>query len=111
MNQIIQLDKETAQKLFKQFRTQRDGIRNRPELASLCLICGSIHIIPKADEPGMLICRDCRFVFYRAECPACGKTIDGRDPKNPVCRVCGGRICSCGACQCPVTEDPPTPSD
>jgi DNA-directed RNA polymerase subunit RPC12/RpoP len=91
-----------AKQLFDQYRKQRDGIRNRPELASLCLICGSVHIVPKEDEPGMLICRDCRFAFYRYACTACGKTVDGRDPKNLACRECGWRICTCGTCHCPV---------
>jgi hypothetical protein len=95
------LDRDLAKQLFAQYRKQRDGIRNRSELASLCLICGSIHIIPKEDEPGMLICRDCRFTFYRYECAVCGKTVDGRDPKNPACRECGWRLCTCGACHCP----------
>lgn len=102
MDTITSLDRSTAKQLFDQYRKQRDGIRNRPELASLCLICGSIHIVPKDDEPGMLICRDCRFAFYRYECQVCGKTVDGRDPKNPACRECGWRKCTCGACVCPT---------
>jgi hypothetical protein len=105
MEAITPLDRDLAKQLFAQYRKQRDGIRNRPELASLCLICGSVHIIPNPDEPGMFICRDCRFAFYRSECTACGKTIDGRDPKNPACGECGGRKCTCGACQC-VSEEP-----
>jgi DNA-directed RNA polymerase subunit RPC12/RpoP len=94
MNPSTPLDRDLAKQLFAQYRKQRDGIRKRPELASLCLICGSVHIIPDK-EPGMLICRDCRFVFYRYECTVCGKTVDGRDPKNPACRECGGRVCTC----------------
>jgi len=101
MDETILLDRELAKQLFAQYRKQRDGIRNRQELASLCLICGSIHIIP-SDEPGMLICRDCRFAFYRYACSACDKTVDGRDPKNPACRECGWRKCTCGACHCPA---------
>jgi DNA-directed RNA polymerase subunit RPC12/RpoP len=102
MDSTIHLDQNTAKQLLAQYRKQRDGIRNRAELASLCLICGSVHIIPKNDEPGMLICRDCRFAFYRYECTSCGRTVDGRDPKNPACRECGWRVCTCGACTCPV---------
>jgi hypothetical protein len=98
------LDRETAKSLFDRYRKQRDGIRNRPEMASICLICGSSHIIPKDGEPGMLVCRNCGFAFYRTECRSCGKTVDGRDPKNPGCRVCGFRICTCGACGCPESS-------
>ena len=95
-----QLDRESAKELYDHYRKHRDGIRNKPEMASICLICGSIHIIPKDGEPGMLICRDCRVSFSRYECTVCGKTVDGRDPKNPACRECGWRICTCGACCC-----------
>lgn len=94
------LDRETARKLYDHYRHQRDGIRNKPEMASLCLICGSIHIIPKVGDEFKLVCRDCGFVFYRYQCSACGKTIDGRDPKNPACRECGLRVCTCGVCGC-----------
>jgi len=96
------IDRDTAKKLFDHYRKQRDGIRNRAELASICLICGSVHIVPKAGEPGMLACRNCGFSWYRYDCPACGKTVDGRDPQNPGCRVCGVRICTCGVCGCPA---------
>ena len=94
------LDKEAANKLFDHYRKQRDGIRNSPEMASLCLICGSVHIVPKPGEAGMLACRNCGFSWYRYECTVCGKTVDGRDPQNPGCRVCGSRICTCGVCGC-----------
>ena len=96
------LDRDTARKLFEHYRNHRDGIRNKPEMASICLICGSIHIVPKVGDKYMLICRDCRFAFYRYECQACGATIDGRDPQNPGCQVCTLRICTCGACSCPT---------
>jgi len=102
-----QLDRETANKLFDHYRKQRDGIRNKPEMASICLICASIHIIPKKGDAQMLVCRDCGFAFYRYECSACGKTVDGRDPKNPACRECGLRICTCGSCGCYKTECKP----
>lgn len=98
------LDKDTAKKFFDRYRKQRDGIRNSTEMASICLICGSIQIVPKPGEPGMLACRNCGFSWYRYECTACGKTVDGRDPKNPGCRACGMRICTCGACGCTVAE-------
>lgn len=99
------LDRDTAKQLFNHYRKQRDGIRNRPELASLCLICGSIHVIPKGGEPGRLYCRDCGFAFYRYECTVCGKTVDGRDPKNPGCGACGWRVCTCGVCGCPAAAE------
>ena len=93
-------DRDTARKLFDQYRARRDGIRNKPEMASICLICGSVHIIPKADDRHRLVCRDCGFAFIRYQCGSCGKTIDGRDPLNPACRTCGLRVCTCGACEC-----------
>jgi DNA-directed RNA polymerase subunit RPC12/RpoP len=94
------LDRDTAKKLFERFRTKRDGIRNSLEMASVCMICGSIHIIPKPDDEKKLLCRDCGFAFFRYSCSACGKTVDGRDPLNPACRECGSRVCTCGACGC-----------
>ena len=96
------LDRETGGKLFNHYRKQRDGIRNSPEMASVCLICGSIHIDPKPGDGRMLVCRNCGFAFYRYPCPACGATIDGRDPRNPGCRECGARVCTCGVCDCPT---------
>ncbi len=94
------VDRDTAKKLFDYYRKHRDGIRNKPEMASVCLICVSVHIIPKADNAHKLVCRDCGFAFYRYSCAVCGKTVDGRDPKNPGCQKCGIRICSCGECGC-----------
>ena len=96
-------DRDTAKKLFDQYRRQRDGIRNKPEMACICLICGSVHIIPKSDDDKKLVCRDCGFAFYRYQCSACGKTVDGRDPKNPGCPTCGLRLCTCGACGCELS--------
>lgn len=93
-------DRDTAKKLFDRYRKNRDGIRNKAEMASICLICGSIHIFPKEGENGKLYCRNCGFAFSRYQCPACGKTVDGRDPKNPACRDCGERVCTCGVCGC-----------
>lgn len=94
------LDRASAGKLYERYRTRRDGIRNVPEMASVCLICGSLHIVPKAGDELMLVCRDCGFAFYRYHCPVCGATVDGRDPQNPGCRECEWRVCSCGACGC-----------
>jgi len=94
------LDRDTANKLFDHYRKHRDGIRNKPELASICLICGSIHVIPRDGNGQMLVCRNCGFAFYRYVCPACGNTVDGRDTKNPGCRECGRRFCTCGVCGC-----------
>ena len=94
------LDRDTAKKLFEHYRKHRDGIRNKPEMASVCLICGSVHIDPQAGEEHMFICRNCGFAFYRASCTSCGATVDGRDPMNPLCRQCGERRCSCGVCGC-----------
>lgn len=93
-------DKDSAKKLFDHYRKQRDGIRNEPEMASICLICGSVHIIPKAGDAHKSVCRDCGFAFFRYECTTCGKTIDGRDPRNPACRECGFRLCTCGVFGC-----------
>lgn len=94
------LDKVTAKQLFDYYRKNRDGIRNTPEMASICLICGSIHVIPKDGDDRMLVCCNCGHAFYRYECRACGKTIDGRDPQNNGCRKCGLRVCTCGVCGC-----------
>lgn len=101
MDTEISLDRLTAKKLFEHYRKHRDGIRNKPEMASVCLICGSIHIAPKKGEEGKLYCIDCGFAFFRYPCSTCGKTIDGRDPQNPGCPECGMRVCTCGACNCP----------
>jgi hypothetical protein len=98
------IDRDTAGRLYNHYRKLRTDIRNSPEMASICLICGSIHVIPKDGDDLMLICRNCGFAFYRYECRACGKTVDGRDPQNPGCRVCGLRICTCGACGCPTGD-------
>ncbi len=92
-----------SEKLLKKYREDRDGMRNCPELAGLCLICGSIHIVPHKDDHRKLVCRNCGFAFYRYVCPACNSTVDGRDSRNRACPECGIRICSCGACGCPAT--------
>jgi DNA-directed RNA polymerase subunit RPC12/RpoP len=99
------LDRESARNLFDHYRSRREGIRNKPEMASVCLICGSVHIIPKEGDSHKLVCRDCGFAFFRYECSACGKTVDGRDPLNPACAECGLRVCTCGSCECPPGEN------
>jgi len=99
------LDKDTAAKLFTHYRKNRDGIRKKPEMASICLICGSIHVIPKSGDDHMLVCCNCGFAFCRYECEACGETVDGRDSQNPGCRLCGWRICTCGVCGCPPADN------
>jgi hypothetical protein len=100
------LERDTAKKLFDHYRNNRDGIRNKPEMATVCLICGSVHIIPKPGDERMLVCRDCGFAFYRYACQVCGETVDGRDPKNPGCRgACGLRTCTCGACGCATERE------
>lgn len=95
------LDKEEAKRLFDHYRRHRDGVRNKPEMASVCLICGSTHVFAKDGAPHMRVCRSCGFAFYRYDCPACGATVDGRDPNNAGCHACGLRVCTCGACGCP----------
>ncbi len=92
--------KDAVKKLFAHYRRERDGIRNAPEMATICLICGSIHIVTKPGEPHQRYCRDCGFAFFRYDCEACGSTVDGRDPQNPGCDKCGLRVCTCGACGC-----------
>jgi len=98
---MVTLDLNAAKELFDHYRSHRDGIRNKPEMAYVCLICGSPHIIPKDGDNHMLVCRSCGFAFYRYACSACGKTVDGRDPRNKGCRECGLRFCTCGTCGCP----------
>ena len=94
-------DKDEAKKLFDHYRKHREGIRTKPALATICLICGSTHIVPKDGDSHILVCRNCGFPFYRYDCPSCSTTIDGRDPMNPGCRECGLRVCTCGICGCP----------
>lgn len=93
-------ERDRAKQLYERFRTNRTGIRAVPEMATICMICGSVHIVPKKDNDRMLTCRDCGFAFYRYRCPMCGSEVDGRDPLNPACRECSARVCTCGACGC-----------
>lgn len=104
METVTVLDRDTAKKLFEHYRRNRNGIRNKAEMATICLICGSIHIIPKVGSEYKLVCRDCGFAFFRYACSVCGKTVDGRDPENPACRTCGLRVCTCGACGCEAAQ-------
>lgn len=96
-----QPDKNQIQQWFDYYRKHRDRIRTSEETAAICLICGSIHVVPKEGEEGKLYCRNCGFAFYRYACPVCSLKVDGRDPHNPGCRECGWRVCTCGACHCP----------
>lgn len=105
----LPISREEGKQLFKKYRSQRDGIRNCPEMASVCMICESIDVVEKPDEPGKRYCRNCGFAFYRYTCPSCGKTVDGRDPRNPACEECGLRVCTCGACGCSDKEKEATP--
>ncbi len=100
MKEVETGEREGAGMLFARYRKNRDGIRNSKEMGSICLICGSMHIVPKPGEPHQLLCRDCGFAFFRYECSVCGNTVDGRDPENPGCESCGRRICGCGSCHC-----------
>jgi len=100
----LAINREEGKRLFIRYRSQRNGIRSCPDMASVCLICESIDIVPKAGDDKMLTCRNCGFAFYRYSCPACGKTVDGRDPENRGCSVCGLRTCTCGACGCPQPD-------
>ena len=98
------LTRDAAKKLFDRYRRQREGISDSPEMAFVCLICGSTHVYPKDGDPHQRVCRSCGFAFYRYDCPSCGKGVDGRDPRNVSCLSCGLRLCSCGTCGCPAPE-------
>jgi NAD-dependent SIR2 family protein deacetylase len=98
------LDRESAKRLFEHHRKHREGIHEQPMMAQVCLICGSIHIVPLDGNNKKLVCRNCGFAFYRYDCCACGTTIDGRDPQNPSCPACGEKTCVCGACGCPTLK-------
>jgi len=51
----LPIDREEGKRLFKKYRSQRDGIRNCPEMASVCLICESIEVIAKPDVDGIAV--------------------------------------------------------
>jgi hypothetical protein len=94
------VDLALAHELFREYRQNRAGISRKPEMASVCLICGSVHIEPDPRDGRKLVCRNCGFAFYRYRCVSCGSTIDSRDPSNPLCSDCHERKCTCGNCSC-----------
>ena len=98
------IDAATAFALFRMHQGSRAGINRKPEMGSVCLICGSVHIAPDPGNPRKLVCRNCGFAFLRYQCPACANLIDSRDPTNLHCPLCCGRKCTCGNCDC--TPDP-----
>jgi len=97
---MVTVDVATGLALFRLHKNNRAGINRKPEMASVCLICGSIHVDPDPENPRRLICRNCGFAFYRYTCPACASTVDSRDPTNPSCSVCRIPKCTCGDCAC-----------
>jgi len=94
------VDSVTALALFRLHKGERAGINRKPEMRSVCLICGSCHVGPDPTDGRKLVCLNCGFAFLRYECPACASTIDSRDPSNPVCPACRERMCTCGSCAC-----------
>jgi hypothetical protein len=97
---MVSIDTVRGMALFQMHRGDRSGINRKPEMESVCLICGAIHIDPDPENPRKLVCRNCGFGFFRYACPACSQTIDGRDPGNPNCPACHARKCTCGRCDC-----------
>lgn len=93
---------EEAKRLQSKYRKHREGIRLDPKMGSVCLICGSIHVLRTAGDPRIMECRNCGFAFMRYLCSVCGETVDERDPANPGCEGCDARLCTCGACGCPT---------
>jgi hypothetical protein len=98
---MVTVDVATGVALYRQHKGNRAGINRKPEMASVCLICGSIHMDPDPKDPEKLICRNCGFAFRRYDCPTCASTIDSRDPSNRACSVCRKPKCTCGTCACP----------
>jgi hypothetical protein len=94
------IDSTIAQSLFHMHRGDRAGINKKPEMASVCLICGSVHMDADPGDNRRLVCRNCGFAFYRYPCPSCGCAIDSRDPTNLRCPDCRERRCICGSCEC-----------
>jgi len=90
----------TAMALFRLHKGDRAGINRKPDMESVCLICGSAHVAPDSGNPRKLVCRNCGFAFFRYACPACAQVVDSRDPSNPLCPACRGRKCACGGCDC-----------
>ena len=95
------IDSTIAQNLFRMHRGDRAGINKKPEMASVCLICGSVHIDSDPGDSRRVVCRSCGFAFNRYPCPSCGCAIDSRDPTNSRCPTCRERMCVCGVCGCP----------
>jgi hypothetical protein len=100
------IDATIGQALFRLHRRDRAGINRKPEMASVCLICGSVHIDADPTDGRKLVCRNCGFVFTRYSCAVCGATVDSRDPGNPMCRICRAWKCLCGRCACPEIPTP-----
>jgi DNA-directed RNA polymerase subunit RPC12/RpoP len=93
------VSKEEAILLCHRYRLNRAGIRNSLQMVSVCLICGSIHMVSvEGSAPPAIKCQNCGFEFIRYTCWSCGSTVDGRDSDNPACRECGWRVCTCSAC-------------
>ena len=90
------LDRDTAKNLFDHYRKNRDGIRNKPEMASVCLICGSIHIILKVSSEHKLVCRDCGFAFFRYAVLPAGTWLTGATRGT---RAAGNAACGSAAAE------------
>ena len=101
------LDREEAKLLFDRYRVNRKGLRKKPAMASVCLICGSSDVVvPDPVHPHVHHCRSCGFDFVRYECSQCGEAVDSRDPETPKCRQCGWCRCLCSACEPGCTAAP-----
>jgi hypothetical protein len=94
------IDAAAAFALFRLHQLDRAGINRKPEMGSVCLICGSVHVVPDPANPRKLVCRNCGFAFFRYQCRVCAKVVDSRDPSNLHCPSCRGRKCTCGNCDC-----------
>jgi hypothetical protein len=94
------IDATVAQALFCLHKGNRTGINRKPEMGSVCLICGAVHLDVDPADGRRLVCRNCGFAFYRYPCPSCGSTVDSRDPSNVLCATCRERRCTCGHCAC-----------
>jgi len=97
---MVTIDTVLGMALFQLHKGDRAGINRKPEMESVCLICGSIHMDTDPADPRKRVCRNCGFAFFRYPCPACAQIIDSRDPGNPHCPACHGRTCVCGRCGC-----------
>ncbi len=97
---MVAVDPATGVAMFRLHRGNRNGINRKPEMASVCLICGSIHVEADSGDGRKLVCRNCGFAFYRYDCSVCSSTVDSRDPSNRPCDECGKPKCTCGSCGC-----------